>query len=787
MSSPASTPSPTPTPSSTRSRNSSYSSFSSLSLAFSTLVTKRSPRLQAHDGPIECCTADSGGFILQPKRDSGLLNGFFEGEEVKAPEKEDEKKIKALSQRLARNGITTFKDDDIAYVVRGPYAQGDSGKAYELFMLLEESEEGIVQDYDPNVKLLGAINREGVTCYLDALLFAMFARLGSFEAMLYKNFEDAPRKRLATLLRLWVNTLRAGKLITTDITKQIQLQLSSCGWREAVELRQQDASEAFTFITSTLALPLLTLKMDIFHTGKEDTNDDHKFINERLLELAIPEEPSDGHVITLEECLELFFNNKIEVKRYLDSLERRGTLNSIRSHQSFDSTKAHASHIEIAELDTSLPSSPIAPTHQRHRAPSIIQEHYMDEKSAILGRSPSIAEESRGRNSRVRKEIMMPAWQFFSLIPWYTNNVPSNDAQVAAHFSSSRPILGICLKRYSMLSNGTAVKRKTHIDIPLEIGLPHFIQDDRMAEDGPAFGNFKLSLQSIICHQGVSVESGHYISLVRSPDPLQNGEDRWMRFDDLAKERVIYTNVEQFLGVESPYLLFYQVIPIEGDPGNIAEGEIQVRSSENPPAYSESTVSRDSNIDSAVSGLSVGVPSLITANSDMQRPSFEIHRPSLDTSASDEDPRGRSSVDDSVSSTYIDFLPTPNLGPGQTTGLSSLVASRRGSKTTKSSSKSRPSSRADDKRMSTSLSRLASAISRDKTSTPPDVSNQAVVQVSKVPEIPMAASIADEKALDKGTLRKEAKEKSRAIRRDHQHLVKGRHKDGKPDRECSVM
>ena len=85
-------------------------------------------------------------------------------------------------------------------------------------MLLEESEEGIIKNYDPNIKLLGAVNREGVTCYLDALLFAMFARLGSFEAMLYKNFEDAPG-RLATLLRLWVNTLRLGKLITTDIVR----------------------------------------------------------------------------------------------------------------------------------------------------------------------------------------------------------------------------------------------------------------------------------------------------------------------------------------------------------------------------------------------------------------------------------------------------------------------------------------------------------------------------------------------------------------------------------------
>ena len=551
--------------------------------------------------------------------------------------------------------------------------------------------------------------------------------------------------------------------------------------------------------------------MDIFHTGKEDTNDDHKFINERLLELAIPEEPSDGHVITLEECLELFFNNKIEVKRYLDLLERKGTLNSIRSHQSFDSSKAHASHVEVAELDTSQPSSPkvlqpqvsaipvspTAPAYQRHRTPSIIQEHYIDEKSGMLGRSPSIAEEPRGRNGRVRKEVMMPAWQFFSLIPWYTNNVPSNDVQVAAHFSSARPILGICLKRYSMLPNGTAVKRKTHIDIPLEIGLPHFIQDDKMAEDGPAFGNFKLSLVSVVSHQGVSVESGHYISLVRSPDPQKNGEDKWMRFDDLAKERVTYTDVEQFLGLESPYLLFYQVIPIEGDPGNIAEGESQVLRSENPPAYSESSVSRDSNVDSAVGGLSVSVPSHKSTSSEMQRPSFEIHRPSLDTSASEDDPRGRPSVAsekgqgsvlvaDSVSSTNSDVLPTTNFGLGQTNGLNTLAASRRGSKTTKSSSKSRPSSRADENSLSTSFSRLANAISRDKLSTPLGLLNQAEEQLAKGSGIPVATSTGDEKAHDKGTLKKEAKEKSKASRREHQH-VKGRHKDGKPDRECLVM
>lgn len=768
------------------------------------------------------------------------------GEHLQVPRKKaDGCQIKIISYRLSRAGINNWKDADIAYVLNGAYASGDVEKAYELLVLLEDSEEGIIQSYNPDIKLLGAINREGVTCYLDALLFAMFARLGSFEAMLYKNFEDPPRKKLATILRLWVNTLRAGKLITTDIvrfppkalegrhpanliqTKQVQLQLADCGWKEAAELYQQDASEAFTFITSTLALPLLTLKMDIFHTGKEDATDDHKFVNERLLELALPDDSTDGHIITLEECLELFFNNKIEVKRYLDMLERRNTMNSIRSHQSIDSTKPQASHIEVAELgDISqsssptvqpqsdpIPISPRRPTFQRQRAPSIIQEHYISERNGMFD-GPTSTDEKGPQSGRVRKEVMMPAWQFFSLIPWYTNNMPSSDAQVAAHFSSTRPILGICLKRYGMLPNGTAFKRKTPIDIPLEIGLPHFIQVDRMAEDGPAFGNFKLSLQSVVCHKGISVESGHYISLVRSPDPNQEGEDPWLRFDDLARERVTDTNVEQFLRQESPYLLFYQVVPIEGDPGNIAEGE-------HPPAYSRSTVSQESKVDSGVAGLSSSPRVSYNLNegpiAEAQRPSFEIRRPSTDTSLSDA-PRGRSSMqsdrpqsvvfsDTSGTSFKPDFLGTPNLDLGQTDGPNALTASRRGSKAKKASSKSRPSSQADDKRMSTSLSRLASRMSRDKMNVPTmprgqplppsqvdlrnGVPNPPPSQVKDPPTGttgPPAPPVAEiEKPSDRAKLQKEAKEKSKATHRDHQHLIKGRRKDGKTDRECVVM
>lgn len=258
----------------------------------------------------------------------------------------------------------------------------------------------------------------------------------------------------------------------------MQQRLSDCGWKEAATLCQQDASEAFSFITETLALPLLTLKMDIFHTGKEEATDDHKFVNERLLEVAVPEEAGDGRIITLEECLETYFNNRIEVRRYL---ERTNTTKSMQSRRSIDSSKCSVSHVETVVLDESELASPIGPdvpsttatkssvqaSAIRRRAPSIIQDRFLSEKQGSFG-VPSSIEEDVGLSGRPRagsvRQVMMPAFQFFSLlrkswfrllirmpyaittndiIAWYTDNKPSSDAQVAAHFSSTRPILGM--------------------------------------------------------------------------------------------------------------------------------------------------------------------------------------------------------------------------------------------------------------------------------------------------------------------------------------------------------
>lgn len=132
----------------------------------------------------------------------------------------DDSQVKALVQRLHSAGITSLGESQ-AYCALSMHPD-DLDKAYEALLLANDAFDGTVVEYSPNVKMLGAVNRNMVTCYLDALLFAMFARLDSFEAMLFDNFQDEPRKKLAAILRLWVNLLRTGRLIGVDLVSSTE-------------------------------------------------------------------------------------------------------------------------------------------------------------------------------------------------------------------------------------------------------------------------------------------------------------------------------------------------------------------------------------------------------------------------------------------------------------------------------------------------------------------------------------------------------------------------------------
>lgn len=125
--------------------------------------------------------------------------------------------VESIKQRLQDQGYLDIDNEQITYALLSKHADGDTDRALEMVLLFRESVSGVIKPYNPAIQMRGAENRQGVTCYLDALLFAMFARLGSFEPILYTKFEDEPRRRLSTLIRLWVNMLRTGELIQTDI------------------------------------------------------------------------------------------------------------------------------------------------------------------------------------------------------------------------------------------------------------------------------------------------------------------------------------------------------------------------------------------------------------------------------------------------------------------------------------------------------------------------------------------------------------------------------------------
>lgn len=256
-------------------------------------------------------------------------------------------------------------------------------------------------------------------------------------------------------------------------------------------------------------------------------------------------------------------------------MERRRTIDSVHSFErTFDDSKVKSLHVETVDLGSqqntpeATPQTPIMPVPM-----------FRPEKSDASGSSTgglrknslmrTIEVESevktgggnRKRAMTLRKEILLPAWCFFSVLPFYTDSSPQPARSTfAEHFSTRRPVLGLCLKRYFWTKDGPQ-RDPRQVDIPLEIALPTFVTDDEMGEDdGTLYGNFKLVLQSAICHRGNSVHSGHYIALIRGE------EGEWLRFDDLVLTgRVTTVDYKIAFEQESPYMLFYQVQPIEDD------------------------------------------------------------------------------------------------------------------------------------------------------------------------------------------------------------------------------
>lgn len=760
------------------------------------------------------------------------IAALFRNDAQKQSEK-DRESSKLVRQRLPHHGYSGIEDEQINYALSSNFADGDVDKAVELLVLLHEAVEGIIKPYDLSVLMLGAINRGNVTCYLDALLFAMFARMDNFEPILCTNFEDEdePKRRLSTLIRLWVNMLRTGKLIPTDITQHLQEALAACGWQEAAKLEQQDSSEAYSFITEALKLPLLTLRMDLYHTGTEDDPDDHKYIHERLLEVAVPDPPADGGSVSLEDCLESYFNNQVDVRRYMNVLERTNTMSSIRS----EDLPLPEKELELGELSqpqTATPTSPLSPASPlspggRHRSQSIIRNIVVEgiERDATSDPTDTQSRHSNSvrKGKTTRREVSMKAWQFFNLIPWVIGkNLHPADGRIPDNLRLC-PSVTISLKRYGMSADGKPIRKNTLVDIPLDIRLPHFIEDDRMPEEGPMIRRFKLSLQSGLCHRGESLNAGHYIAFVREATPVPDGdyqssrrqsdntnpprysEEKWLRFDDLATPRVQEVDIKELLKKEMPYLLFYRVEPIyEMSSASIATS--------NPPSYAHSTIEIQSHhaegTDSTVDQTSY-FDGAQDASMPAIRLSTEVERPptTRQSITLPEDRRGSlaftepglTSAGSSIHGPSVTATSAPAT-PSEETAAQRM--SRAASKVLKSTTKSRPTSQSGEGRMSGAFSRLNLMRSKDSLNKSSDSSKDRLPATDGVAEPRTSITIDEgtlrphEGGIDRSKSKKEKKKRDKSQgpsesmehseHHHHMHKGKGRGKDV-PDRECGLM
>ncbi|KAI9310874.1 hypothetical protein BX666DRAFT_2003447 [Dichotomocladium elegans] len=348
---------------------------------------------------------------------------------------------------------------------------------------------------DHNQKLQGAENDGGTSCYIDALLFAMYQSLTAFDPLLtYDTSADQPQKAiLQAALRLFVNTLRKGGLVNLYIVRRLREALQAAGWNgqnDRGAWMQEDASEFLLFLTETFDLPYLPFQMRLFHGANKD-NDDDRVMTDRVLSLSLPSRiaTSVGKQadIRLENILLDYFYSSIVtgVKRQVDLHE--------------------------SESSSTAPQSPKSVASQSSMTKAKVTERY--------------------------QEVAVNAWQVLELLPFYSGINEQGvqiESQDRGSFPDSRMVLPIILKRYYCTTRGNYLKDQRRVIVPANIPFSRFLNqnaEDPICEVCGCKIEAVMRLRSAVCHKGSAPYTGHYIAYSRT---FVQNEDFWLKHDDLA-------------------------------------------------------------------------------------------------------------------------------------------------------------------------------------------------------------------------------------------------------------
>ncbi|KAG0302805.1 hypothetical protein BGZ97_002167 [Linnemannia gamsii] len=344
---------------------------------------------------------------------------------------------------------------------------------------------GTLVPVQQEIVLGGAVNDQMTSCYIDALLFAMFARLSAFEGLLNVNLDaesdsdseesgtgapdTGPSKkdeerlhthRLQTWLRMFVNQLRSGRLIQAHVVKELRQHLYCCGWHCPGPMdppgssRQEDSSELFMFLTEKLHLPYLPLEQRLLHGAKSSADDD-KVITERMLQISIPTPDQSTAPESPQSKLGSTFSKLMSSPKTTSS-DSNGNVSS----------QAESSMLEVLLLE------------------NLLAQYFYDNTLTGIRRRVS---SGTGVPLSPGVEIPVSAWQVLELLPFYSS---SNEQGGVIHASQSQypsgvVILPLILKRYSFGPDMQARRIGTPIVIPRRIDFSRFVNPQTTAPPPP--------------------------------------------------------------------------------------------------------------------------------------------------------------------------------------------------------------------------------------------------------------------------------------------------------------
>ncbi|RKP11683.1 hypothetical protein BJ684DRAFT_17743 [Piptocephalis cylindrospora] len=346
----------------------------------------------------------------------------------------------------------------------------------------------------------GLLNDNGTSCYMDSVVFALFATSQAYDALINPpNTGSASRspspfqpassrvdgktaEELRTQLRVIVNRLRSARHVSIPLVAHLRRILRRAGWVGERET-QEDATELFLHLTSILGGPLVPLT--------------------RTLTYPLPEDPASP----------------------------------VKSKGGKDTTITSERFLTLPLPDIPSPSS--SSSSPRQGMPLILED--------------LIRTYLRGNNitGLEREGRRVDAQEIIQVHPFWTSESP---AGVETHLRRSAfPTLSLpmMLPRYTWdLSTGSAIRDDRGIACPLVLDW----SKARLAPVKDAY----LVLHSAVCHEGNSPQSGHYTSWTLSQSCL-----RCWKADDLDSPPISSRTMTEMLRDVSlnGYLLFYECWP----------------------------------------------------------------------------------------------------------------------------------------------------------------------------------------------------------------------------------